>query len=81
MKIAVSSSEEDEIVIYFGNNTPARIRLGKMKDTGNVSATWFNPVNGLILDAGIHPVVSTVLFTPPNGWEDAVLIYRSRTKK
>jgi len=77
-KVAVYSSEGDEIVVYFADNSSALIQLNRITTASKVNGTWFNPSNGYTTSAGKgHANLSSVDFTPPHGWEDAVLILDS----
>jgi len=81
-KVAVKSSNGDEIVVYFADNSPAFIELNRITTAGTVNGTWFNPSDGETVSAGVgHDTTSAKKFTPPNGWEDAVLILDSYSGK
>lgn len=79
-KVAVKSSDGDEIVVYFADNSSAYIQLNRITTASKVNGTWFNPSNGDTTSAGNgHATSSSVDFTPPHGWEDTVLILDAGT--
>lgn len=74
-KVAVKSSDGDEIIIYFADNSPASIQLNRITTAGTVNGMWFNPSDGNIASAGKGYVTAeTIKFAPPQSWLDAVLI-------
>lgn len=77
-KVAVKSSDGDEIVIYFADNSPAKIRLNRITTSKSAKGSWFNPSDGKTVRAGeSHSTSEIKKFTPPDGWADAVLILES----
>jgi hypothetical protein len=72
-KAAVRSSDGDEIHVYFPLRSDATLGLGAITAAGGARATWWNPVDGTTLDGGVYSTSDTPSFTPPDGWEDAVL--------
>ena len=73
---AVKSTDGDEAYVYFPTRTTATINLNRITTSSKVTAQWLDP-RGIIQDpiaAGVYTNSQTVTFTPPFGWEDAVLM-------
>jgi hypothetical protein len=77
LKAAVKSMDGDECYVYYPANSSATIVLSAITISTNVIAQWFDPRNGTIQPAGTYKTSRTVTFTPPKGWEDAVLCLRA----
>jgi hypothetical protein len=81
-KVAVKSSDGDEIIVYYADNSPARIKLNRITSSDTANGIWFNPSDGNIASTGTgYATSSTKNFTPPHAWEDAVLILNSFNSK
>ena len=77
LKAAVKSSRGDECYIYYPTNSSAQIVLNRITTAPNTNAKWFDPRNGQIKSAGAYKTSQTLSFTPPTGWDDAVLCLNS----
>lgn len=66
-KLAVSKSEE--ILIYFPDNSPCKIRLDQMLN----AVSWFSSSDGETLSEMIQ---KDGVFKPPAGWVDGVLVIK-----
>lgn len=81
-KVAVKSSEKDEIVVYFADNSPASINLEHISIVNMADGTWFNPGNGDSVTAGSGFNTSSIVeFKPPANWDDAILILEGDSAK
>jgi hypothetical protein len=74
IKAAVKSTDNSRMLVYYPERNSATIRndLG-----GSATASWFDPRNGNTTGAGSFKINQSRALTPPNGWEDAVLILDS----
>src|SRR5690606_704 len=75
---AVRSIEGDELLVYFASRIPATIALGSITTSDEAFGQWFNPADGswLALD-GTFATSGAFEFTPPSGWQDAVLVMQA----
>ncbi len=73
LKTAVKSSDGEACYIYFPDNTSAEITLNLISAGKNARAIWFDPRNGNTQSGSSYKTSQTVAFSPPQGWEDAVL--------
>lgn len=71
LKAAVRLASGDMALVYFSNNSQAKI-----KNTLNKAAVahWFDPRNGKEEQAGRLEQQENRDMVPPRGWEDAILI-------
>ncbi len=74
LKAAVTAASGGLALIYFSNNSPAKITntLGKA-----AVARWFDPRDGAEQPAGRFEPNEARGMLPPDRWEDAVLILRA----
>lgn len=78
-KVAVKSSVGDEILVYYADNSAAEIHLNQITASDNARGVWFDPGNGNTESAGTdYSTSKSRSFTPPEGWEDAVLILEAQ---
>jgi len=78
LKVVARSTDSDLIVVYFPKNRPATIDLNKLTSGSTVSGSWWNPVNKVVAPAGEFSNLGLKRFIPPSGWEDAILLLRSK---
>lgn len=73
LKIAVTCASGHMALVYFSNNSQAKI-----KNTLNKAAVahWFYPRNGREEQAGRFKQNQVRDIVPPNRWEDAILVLR-----
>lgn len=71
LKIAVSSASGQLALVYFSNNSHARIR-NILNHTA--TAHWFDPRDGHEEQAGSFQKNEARDLIPPEGWEDAILL-------
>ena len=78
VKVAVSSTDDDELLVYFANNSSATISLAAIAATAEATGRWFNPADGSwqAID-GTFATSGAYGFTPPGGWSDAVLVMQA----
>lgn len=73
IKAAVKSADNSRMLVYYPEINSATIR----NDLGRSAiATWFDPSNGNTTTAGNINKGRSRALTPPDGWEDAVLILK-----
>ncbi len=73
LKTAVTLASGQLTLVYFSNNSHAKIKNPLHKAA---VAHWFDPRNGKEVQAGSFQSKEVQDFIPPNGWEDAILILR-----
>jgi hypothetical protein len=78
--VAMRSAEGDGIVVYLAAASTVRLRLEGIAPGQPLSARWTNPATGeeLAVDVGDR---KAGLFTPPSGWEDALLRVSAATQQ
>jgi hypothetical protein len=75
LKVAVSSSSGKLALIYFSNNSSAKI---KNRLNEEVSAFWFDPRVGMEESAGSFKPNEIREMTPSKSWEDAICILQAK---
>jgi len=75
LRTGVTSSSRDMALVYFSNNSSTTIRN---RLTGTANAYWFDPRNGETEQAGSFDAEESRDMRPPNRWEDAILVLRTR---
>lgn len=73
LKTAVSLKSGKMALVYFSNNSQAKITNTLNK---TAVANWFDPRNGHQEQAGIFKQNEVRDMTPPENWEDAILVIR-----
>ena len=73
LKTAITLESLDMALVYFSNNSHAKI---KNTLNGAAVAHWFDPRNGYEAQAGSIEQHGVRDFVPPEGWEDAILVFR-----
>jgi hypothetical protein len=76
--VAAHSSGGDWIVAYLTSKEPITIRLSAITASDSATATWMDPVTGAKTAIGVFPTSRTKEFSPPAGWEDAVLLIEKK---
>lgn len=76
--VAARSADRRWILAYLPAPATVDVVLDGMKSGSPLAATWTNPATGETEPAGNPPASGTRTFTPPVGWEDALLLIRAR---
>jgi hypothetical protein len=77
--VAMRSTQGDALLVYLSSPAAVSVRMDKITALESVQATWIDVRMGGRTPAGAFPNKGTVSFTPPAGWEDALLFLgRSR---
>lgn len=74
LKTGVVHAAGNMILVYFSNNSHARI-VNTM--TKKATATWVDPRNGKKVQAGPFEKAEARDLAPPGGWEDAILVLKA----
>jgi hypothetical protein len=74
LKVAVTSESGQLALVYFSNNSYAKIKNVLKKDA---TAKWFDPRSGLEEPLCIFKPEEVREIKPPERWEDAILILRT----
>ena len=69
--VAARAADRSWILLYFPSRGTATLHRSAGPATAEI--TWMNPASGQT-----QPAANTPTFTPPKGWDDAVLILRAR---
>jgi hypothetical protein len=72
--VAARSSDGDRIVVYLTSDRNVVLDLTRITASDTVEATWVSPVTGERTVIGRYPNEGSRTFTPPTGWEDALLM-------
>jgi hypothetical protein len=74
LNLAAQHPEGKWIMAYLGANAPVSIHLSKIAGADRAAASWIDPRTGQSTSIGSFPTRGVQAFTPPDGWEDALLI-------
>jgi hypothetical protein len=74
--VAAISIQGDWAMAYLGQRAAISIRMDRLS-VDEVAASWVDPRTGQVNAIGLFPTSGTQSFTPPEGWEDAVLLLTS----
>jgi hypothetical protein len=71
---AAYSPDGDCILVYLTGGASESLHLDRITAADMAVAHWINPENGVRIKIGEFSTKGVETFTPPEGWEDAVLI-------
>lgn len=71
--VAARSSDGDWILAYLTGSGAVNVKLSCITASDSASAWWIDPLTGARTKIGVYPTSRTKEFTPPNGWQDAIL--------
>jgi hypothetical protein len=74
LNLAARHAEGKWVMVYLGANTPCTLHLSKLGGAERATATWIDPRSGEAAAIGSFATRGVQAFTPPDGWEDALLI-------
>jgi hypothetical protein len=77
LNAAMRSTEGDRLLVYLSHPTPISLHLDRIT-AGAALATWIDPQTGARTAIGEFPTKGTRSFTPPDGWQDALLWVEGR---
>jgi hypothetical protein len=75
---AARSSDGDWAVAYLPANASTTIKLDKIAGADSTTAWWMDPTSGAKTKIGTFRTTGTRSFSPPNGWQDAVLLLQKQ---
>ena len=78
--VAARSTAGDWILAYLTSNTAVNVKLSSITASDSASAWWVDPLTGARTAIGVFPTSRTKEFTPPNGWQDAILLIEKEPK-
>ena len=70
--------KEDRMIIYFATNSEAKIDLSKITVSNLLSSYWWNPKDQSKTSSVNIDNKTDITLSPPDGWEDGLLIVESR---
>ncbi len=71
--VAMRAADGNECLIYFPAIVSVTVNTSCITTASGATATWFDPRNGNTQAIGSFSRTN-IAFTPPSGWQDAVLI-------
>jgi hypothetical protein len=71
---AIRSGDGKRIIVYFSEIQPLKLDLSKLAGDGIISSEWVNPENGEKTESEEVTSTGIMMFTPPTGWQDALLV-------
>jgi hypothetical protein len=74
---AARSVDDDWLLAYLPTRTPVTLRLDSISASKTVLVSWVDPLSGEKSRAGVYSTSARPSFTPPTGWQDAVLLAES----
>jgi hypothetical protein len=78
--VAARSSAGDWILAYLTGNDRVNVKLSAITASDSASAWWVDPVTGARTSIGIFPTSRIKEFSPPSGWQDAILLIEKEPK-
>ncbi len=78
--VAARSSRGDWILAYLTDKSSVNVKLSVITAADTASAWWVDPQTGARTAIGVFPTSRTKEFTPPSGWQDAVLLIKKESK-
>jgi hypothetical protein len=78
LNVAARSSSAGWVLVYLSTNTTVTMRMDALPRGRSVQVSWVDPTNGTRTSIGIFPTRETREFSPPPGWEDALLLLEPR---
>jgi hypothetical protein len=72
--VAARSTGGDWILAYLTGNTAVNVKLSGITASDSASAWWVDPQTGARTNIGVFPTSRTKEFSPPTGWQDAILL-------
>jgi Protein of unknown function (DUF4038)/Putative collagen-binding domain of a collagenase len=79
--VAARSSGGDWILAYLTSSEPVNLKLSVITSSDWATAWWVDPVTGARTIIGTFPTSRVKEFSPPNGWQDAVLLIEKKTNE
>jgi hypothetical protein len=78
--VAARSSDGDWILAYLTGTAAVNVKLSSITASDSVSAWWIDPLTGARTKIGVYPTSRSKEFTPPSGWQDAILFVEKEPK-
>jgi hypothetical protein len=76
--VAARSTDGDWLLVYLPALSPVTVNMNKITASSRVEASWIDPQSGVASTAGIFDNSGTSRFSPPAGWEDAILLCKAQ---
>lgn len=73
LNVAARSNDGTRVIAYLADAKRVSVRMAKLA-TGPVRTNWVDPKTGVRTPAGKYPNTGTRSFSPPDGWDDAILL-------
>lgn len=77
-KVATVTNDSSECCIYFPEIEPIEINVEEVFGNNTIEIFWFDPRSGLTTEGEHMEAKGNKHFSPPQNWEDAVLIIKSK---
>ena len=74
LNAAARSFARDWALAYLSSNAPATIRMDGVVSGAQADASWIDPTSGARTPIGAFACAGQRTFSPPAGWEDALLL-------
>ena len=72
--VAMCADRGDWVLAYLCSNAPIKVRMDKIATGSIVEASWIDPRTADQTEIGRYSNTGVRSFSPPEGWEDAVLL-------
>jgi hypothetical protein len=76
--VAARSADGDWILAYLTAGTPVTVKLTKITASASATGWWIDPRTGTKAKIGVFPTREDHAFSPPDGWQDAILLLERR---
>lgn len=77
LNAAGHSAAMDWALVYLNGGSSAQVRMDRIKASDAVAASWVDPTTGERTTIGGFQYSEVKEFTPPAGWEDALLLLQA----
>ena len=71
---AARSADGNWIVVYITGDASVTLKLSGITGSDAAQGTWIDPVTGARTRIGTFPTSASHAFSPPRGWQDAILL-------
>ena len=75
LNAAARSPAREWVLAYLSSNAPTSIRMDGTVDGGRAEASWIDPTSGARTRIGSFATAGERTFSPPDGWDDALLLF------
>ncbi len=79
--VASRSAEGDWILAYLTGDDPVTCKLDRITASHSATGWWIDPLTGAKTKIGVFPASEDHTFSPPHGWQDAILLLEKQPRQ